>query len=156
MFKGCALTHSNFWLLCKSLSAQPPESPKRIISKGKGFMLGDQLNRSFPDSYPHGNKHLTECSFATHQMARSCASWRGCCLLEMRHSGPAQWRSLDLSTCGLCSQMHLLMAWRWWEGKRRHKSTLPSSWSLMLPLVLIEDLLLICLLLFRNIKIHVF
>lgn len=37
-------------------------------------MLGDQLNGSFPDSYPHGNKHLAEFSSAI------STKWQGAAL----------------------------------------------------------------------------
>lgn len=64
--KDYAFTHSTFWLFWKLCSTWPPENPKRTLSKGKGFMLGDpfSLKSSFPNPYPHGNKHLTEFSYA--------------------------------------------------------------------------------------------
>ena len=66
------------------------------------------------------------------------------CLLEMRHSGPAQWCSLSMSICGLCFLDTSVDSFEMVERKKHHKPKLPLSRSLMSPLVLIEDLFLVC------------
>ena len=65
------------------------------------------------------------------------------CLLEMRHSGPAQWCSLSMSICGLCFLDTSVDSFEMVERKKHHKPKLPISRSLMSPLVLIEDLFLV-------------
>lgn len=77
-------------------------------------------------------------------MAGNWISSRGRCFLEMRHSGPAQWCSLSMSICGLWFLDTSVDSFEMVERKKHHKPKLPLSRSLMSPLVLIEDLFLVC------------
>lgn len=115
-----------FLTIWKLFSGCSPESPKRIISKGKGFMLGDQfsLNSSFPDSYPHGNKHLTELFFAISTkwlraaLSRgAAASWRWGIVVQ--HNGTRH-------TCPAVGFVAWSIYWWLWDGGKEKDNTYPN------------------------------
>lgn len=82
MFKGSALTHLSFWGFANYFQPGPQRAQRESHLKGK--VLCWETSFSLNSSYPHGNKHLTEFSFASStkwqegtlpEVAVACRRW---------------------------------------------------------------------------------
>lgn len=122
MFKGSALTHLSFWGFANYFQPGPQRAQRESYLKGK--VLCWETSFSLNSSYPHGNKHLTEFSFASSTkwqegalpgVAAACRRWG----IVVQHSDTN-------GTCPAVVFVSWYICWWLWDGGKEKGNTTPN------------------------------